>query len=68
MLVSKLKEEVMGALKNKPKGWRDGQFVFNYIDKYYGVARTVQFKDNIDCFYDDKYIDSFIEHCANYIV
>ncbi len=68
MLVSKLKEEVMRALKNKPKEWRDGQFVFNYIDKYYGVARMVQFKDNIDCFYDDKYIDSFIEHCANYIV
>lgn len=67
MLVSKLKEEVMTALKNKPEGWRNGQFVFNYIDRNYGVARTVQFKDGVDCFYDDDSIDSFIEHCAKYL-
>ena len=67
MLVSKLKEEVMTALKDKPKEWRDGQFVFNYIDRHYGVARTVQFKDGVDCFFGDEYIDSFIEHCAKYL-
>lgn len=67
MLVSKLKEEVMNALKNKPEGWRNGQFVFNYIDRNYGVARTVQFKDGVDCFFSDEYIDSFIEHCAKYL-
>lgn len=44
-----------------PKSWRKGQCVFNVIDKLYGVARDVQFKDCIDCFYLDKYIDDFIE-------
>ena len=67
MLVNKLKEEVMTALKDKPKEWRDGQFVFNYINKHYGVARKVQFEDGVDCFYDDNSIDSFIEHCAKYL-
>ena len=36
-------------------------FVFNYIDQIYGVARDVQFKDNIDCFYNDDKIDEFLE-------
>ena len=37
------KEDVLTAMKNKPKDWRDGQFVFNYINEKYGVARYVQF-------------------------
>lgn len=45
----------------KPEGWREGQFVFNVIEDYFGsVAREVQFKDKIDCFYDDSKIDQFI--------
>ena len=32
----------------KPSNWRDGQFVFNTIDKLYKVARKVQFENNID--------------------
>lgn len=61
----KLKEEIF---KNeKPQFWRDGQFVFNYIDSVYGVARDVQFKDGIDCFYRDDKIDAFIEAAANRI-
>ena len=36
----------------KPSNWRDGQFVFNTIDKLYKVARKVQFENNIDCFYN----------------
>lgn len=52
---------VMHAMSGKPKDWRDGQFVFNYIDENYGVARTVQFNNrNVDCFYDDSKIDDFI--------
>lgn len=54
------KVEILDAMKNKPKDWRDGQFVFNYIDEAYGVARTVQFCENVDCFYDDTKIDEFI--------
>lgn len=46
-----------------PKNWRKGQSVFNVIDENYGtVAREVQFKDGVDCFYDDTKIDSFIDH------
>ena len=49
----------------KPSHWREGQFVFNTIDSLYGVARTVQFNDKIDCFYDDSKIDQFINACYN---
>lgn len=44
-----------------PSCWRKGQSVFNVIDKVFGVARTVQFEDGIDCFYNDNNIDKFIE-------
>ena len=50
-------------MKNKPKAWRDGQFVFNYINEKYNVARYVQFVERVDCFYDDKNINSFIVKC-----
>lgn len=52
--------EVLTAMANKPKQWRKGQFVFNYIDEKYRVARYVQFIDDIDCFYNDEKIDAFI--------
>lgn len=61
--MEKFKKTILENLKNKPKEWRDGQFIFNYIDEYFGVARTVQYIDGIDCFYDDSKIDSFIEAC-----
>ena len=49
----------------KPSHQREGQFVFNTIDSLYGVARTVQFNDGIDCFYDNSKIDQFINACYN---
>lgn len=49
----------------KPSHWREGQFVFNTIDRLYGVARTVQFNDGIDCFYNNSKIDQFINACYN---
>ena len=45
-----------------PKYWRKGQFVFNRVDKLYGVARSVQFVDHVDCFHNDEAIDDFIIH------
>ena len=57
------KEDVLTSMKNKPKDWRDGQFVFNYINEKYGVARYVQFIEGIDCFYRDDKIDQFIDKC-----
>jgi hypothetical protein len=57
------RNEVLSEMKDKPKAWRDGQFVFNYIDEKYNVARYVQFVDRVDCFYDDENINSFIVKC-----
>ena len=51
----------------KEYGWRKGQSVFNYIDHTYNVARTVQYIDNIDCFYNDDNIDEFIEKAYNHV-
>ncbi len=65
MTGTELKAEVLKAMENKPKEWRNGQFVFNYIDANYApVARQVQFQDGIDCFYRDDMIDDFIDACA----
>lgn len=47
---------------------RYGQSVFIYIEEKYGVARYVQFNDGIDCFYDDKKVDLFIEDSWNWLV
>jgi hypothetical protein len=59
MTLEELKKEIFSV--PQPPYWRKGQFVFNYIDKIYDVARDVQFKDNIDCFYNDDKIDEFLE-------
>lgn len=59
MTIQELKEQIFST--PRPKHWRKGQFVFNYIDQVYGIARTVQFKDGIDCFYNDDKIDAFLE-------
>lgn len=61
------KKEIDEAIRTKPKTWRDGQAVFNYIDDNYGVARDVQYKDNVDCFYDDERIESFTRLTFNRI-
>jgi len=65
MTFDELKKEVnANLLISKPHNWRNGQFVFNYINATYGVARYVQFKRNVDCFYVDSKIDEFIKECA----
>ena len=48
----------------KPKAWREGQFVFNTIDRIYGVAREAQFEYHVDCFFRDDKIDDFLDVCA----
>lgn len=55
------KTEVMAKVNARPPFIRKGQAVFNTIDAFYGVARAVQFEDGIDCFYNDKKIDEFLE-------
>lgn len=65
MTAEELKQEI--ANNKFPTSWRKGQSVFNYIDSVYGVARKVQFEDNIDCFYSDDSIDDFINASIKYI-
>lgn len=55
------KEIVDWAKNDRPKDWRYGQAVFNAVDEVYGVARTVQFKDGVDCFYSDECVDMFLQ-------
>lgn len=52
-------------LKKQHPQYRWGQAVFNYVDEYIGIAREVQFKDHIDCFYNDNMVDEFIEKVLN---
>jgi hypothetical protein len=54
-------DSIKNFIKIKPKEWRDGQAVFNYIDQNYHLARTVQIHHGIDCFYNDDAIDAFID-------
>lgn len=61
MTLKEFKEDVFEGIKELPSNWRKGQKVFNYVDSEYGVAREVQFKHSIDCFYNDEVIDEFIE-------
>ena len=65
MTPKELKDEIFSV--EKPKNWRDGQFVFNYVDEVYGVARIAQFTYRVDCFYDDTRIDEFIATCCEII-
>lgn len=62
---NKFYTEVMNFVSNRPKAWRPGQAVFNYIEQFYGVARYVQFEKGIDCFYDNSKINDFIN--ASYV-
>lgn len=62
-----LTTELDKFLEEKPKEWRKGQAIFNYIDMKYNVAREAQFRYGIDCFYDDKKIDTFIDKCVELI-
>lgn len=63
----KFVKEVMDEAEKRPEFIRKGQAVFNYVDEFYGVARTAQHKHNIDCFYDDSKIDDFLKICYNLI-
>ena len=57
----KFLKDVWDKVAECPKDWRPGQAVFNIVDSEYGVAREVKDKDGIDCFYENGYIDMFLE-------
>ena len=58
MTVEELRKEIYSH--EKPKEWREGQFVFNMVNRLYDVARDVQFDYGVDCYYDDNQIDEFL--------
>lgn len=68
MTYIEFRNEIYDAIRNKPKTWRIGQFVFNYIDEHYGVARKIQFVDKVDCYYRDDLVNTFIEWAYNEIL
>ena len=59
--VEELLLEVVTASQTRPDYIRFGQFVFNYIEEHYGVARQVQFIDDVDCFYRDDKVLEFLD-------
>lgn len=61
MTFGDFKNEIVRVIENRPKNWRKGQAIFNYIDAKYDVARSVQYSDKVDCFYDDSKIEEFIK-------
>lgn len=61
MTFGDFKNEIDNVIINRPKSWRKGQAVFNYIESKYGVARSVQFNDGVDCFYRDDQIEEFLQ-------
>ena len=64
MTKSEFTEEIYEALKHKPAYFRDGQFVFNYLNREFGgVARTSQLRYGIDCFFQDEKIPAFLDKC-----
>lgn len=67
MTYKDLKEYVNHMLEWNPemtKQWRHGQAVFNILDTFTPLARTVQFEHGIDCFHDDDKVDEFIAKVA----
>lgn len=74
------KEELLAKIRPRPAHIRKGQYIFNWIDEHYQyctsefygvqystIARDVQYKDGIDCFYDDSKIDEFLDACVKRI-
>lgn len=59
--IEELTQEVATAANTRPSYMRFGQFVFNYIEEHYGVARQVQFIDGVDCFYCDDRVMEFLD-------
>jgi hypothetical protein len=66
--VRKFRKSVYEAVKERPEYIRLGQAVFNYIDAEYGVARILQFRYGLDCYYYDDITPYFIEKAYELIV
>lgn len=62
MTYEEFKAYVMAEVKKYRKPFiREGQAVFNIVERHFGVARPVQFQDHIDCFHRDQDIEAFLQ-------
>lgn len=55
------KYAITAYIDQRPPHIRKGQYVFDVVDYFFGVARDVQFEDKIDCFFDDNKIEDFLK-------
>lgn len=68
MTYEEFKKYIMAEVKKYRKPFiRKGQAVFNIVDSHFGVARSVQFQDGIDCFHRDDRIEDFLQAAWNRI-
>ena len=63
----KLRLDVLEKAKYRHHYLRLGQFVFNYMHGFYGVARDVKNIDGVDCYYRDDLVDEFLKCCVERI-
>lgn len=62
MNYEEFKSYIMAEVEKYRKPFiRKGQAVFNIVESHFGVARSVQFEDHIDCFHLDQDIDAFLQ-------
>ena len=64
MTYDDFKEYIMAEVKKFRKPFpfiRKGQAVFNIVESHFGVARSVQFQDHIDCYHRDQDIEAFLQ-------
>lgn len=67
MMTEELVKEFLSNLP-KPKDWREGQFVYNILNRINSKAtESVRFEYNTDCFYNDNKIDNFIKYWVKVI-
>ncbi len=54
--------DIMHSVFEKPRYWRNGQAIYNYINvKYNHISDLIRDEYNINCFYDDSQIMTFID-------
>lgn len=69
MTFKEFEKETLDATDAMPARWRLGQKVFNYIDLAYpGLARYLQTRCGVDCFYNDKIIPEFLQKAYDTIL
>ena len=56
------RKQILDEAEKRHPEHRKGQFIFNYVDYFYGMSN----KASVDCFFDDSLIEDFIKSCYDY--